>query len=520
MKNLKSAEKADKLYRLISSLDKSEKGFIKKFASLHTGEDANSLRLFDIYNNLKSYDKNKIDKQIQKEKFASYLPKTKNYLCDLIMRALRAYNSSKDDWTIIRTMILDVDILQKKRLYPEAASLIRKIKKTALEREWYTTLIDASILEAKLVKVLDISSDEYAAKYMELNDEVKRYRKMEEAQVYFKDVMNEVYIIVCEMAKFPKKTQAEKALALISDHKFEEFEIYKGCKIDIYRSFTLCMYYFLSEQNEAFLLEAKQLMAALKNPFARYSIGTFMINVYFYNLGEMAVFMKNYTTFELCRLEMKALIKDLPATENTSVHCTNRLFNMECDLHMITLNFEKGLQAIADNQQLVHREDDIIDGNFSTPYFYHSYFLFLAGRYEECIQKLNAIELFSEKQSVIYDEHKMLKILCHLSQNNVESAFYLARTHLYYLKQNKLYFPQRKLFLSLLIKNFSTKRDFAKSFLKEAENNQIGPDESIELFLFDLRIWAEALAKGLPMQEFIKEGNMTAAKKEKLAELY
>ena len=60
-------ETEDKLYELIHTLDKSEKGFVKKLATLYSKEEANGARLFDIYNNVKEYDKKKIDQLVQKE---------------------------------------------------------------------------------------------------------------------------------------------------------------------------------------------------------------------------------------------------------------------------------------------------------------------------------------------------------------------------------------------------------------------------------------------------------------------
>lgn len=104
------AENEDKLYRLIHSLDKSEKGFVKKFAALHVKEDANGVRLFDIYNKIIPYDESKLDKLLVKEKYYGHLPKVKNYLYELILKALRNYYIEKDEYFRLNTIVQNAAI--------------------------------------------------------------------------------------------------------------------------------------------------------------------------------------------------------------------------------------------------------------------------------------------------------------------------------------------------------------------------------------------------------------------------
>ncbi|MFZ9848110.1 MAG: hypothetical protein ACO3EE_08170 [Flavobacteriales bacterium] len=123
------AENEDKLYRLIHSLDKSEKGFVKKFAALHVREDANGVRLFDIYNRVIPYEEQKLEKLLVKEKFYGHLPKVKNYLYELILKALRNYYIEKDEYYRLTTIIQNANILKNKCLHKEALSVIKKVKK-------------------------------------------------------------------------------------------------------------------------------------------------------------------------------------------------------------------------------------------------------------------------------------------------------------------------------------------------------------------------------------------------------
>jgi len=491
MKNLSTENKPDKLYRLIDSLDKPEKGFVKKFAALHIGDEANSLRLFDIYNHLKKYDKEKIEKLVQKEKFAGYLSKTKNYLYDIILKALRVYHQDKDDWKRIRVNLLDVDMLYKKGLYNDAFSLLQKIKKEALSREWNTVLIDAVNIEGKMVKTFDTSSDQYLEKMNALHEETKQYKQMDDVRQFYNDAMRELFTLICNIAKEDPSNLKKKALNIISSEKFKEYENFEGTKINLFRNFAIYQYYYICEDKENFRIEAQKHLHLLNSENTLQAFSAKLMAGYYNNLASLSINLSELNIYKKCAEGVQKIIAHMKTTDDDYVHGINSYYKLQCEYYFEIKDAKNGLEIISKIQALEVEADDAINGNKATTYYYKSAFLFFEKKYEEAIKPLNAIELFAEQQWVIHHEQIMLKILCHLSLNKIENAVYLAKKHLHYIKQNDLRFEERKIFLSLLIKNSPNAKELAKMFLKECENKNISKDKSAEICLMNLKEWAK-----------------------------
>jgi D-tyrosyl-tRNA(Tyr) deacylase len=87
---------SDSLFRLIKSLSKNEKGYFKKMAEALAGSGgSNYLLLFDAIDKQNEFDEAAIIKKYSKENFVKNLSVTKRNLTDLILKALRLYQSSQ-----------------------------------------------------------------------------------------------------------------------------------------------------------------------------------------------------------------------------------------------------------------------------------------------------------------------------------------------------------------------------------------------------------------------------------------
>ena len=70
----------DDLYDLIHSLDKAEKRYFKLFASKYEGQEENRyIKLFEILNSFKEYDKETIQKRIKAAKLTKNLIAKKDF---------------------------------------------------------------------------------------------------------------------------------------------------------------------------------------------------------------------------------------------------------------------------------------------------------------------------------------------------------------------------------------------------------------------------------------------------------
>src|SRR5947199_117055 len=93
---------SDQLFLLIKSMNKSEKGYFKKFSSKHIiGGQNNYIRLFDAIDSQKEYDEAAIKKKFEGKTFIKYLPSEKNYLYNLILDMLHVYDVNNNPESIL-----------------------------------------------------------------------------------------------------------------------------------------------------------------------------------------------------------------------------------------------------------------------------------------------------------------------------------------------------------------------------------------------------------------------------------
>lgn len=143
-------DKYDGLFELIHSLNKSEKGYFKKYSKLHGHGDKKYLKLFDTLNMLGSYNKNKIEAVFKKEAKSRQLSVIKSYLYELILKSLEAYHYNIA--AELRSGINQAEILYEKGLFRQCKHLLGKIKKLAWQYESYVTLYEISRIEENIAR--------------------------------------------------------------------------------------------------------------------------------------------------------------------------------------------------------------------------------------------------------------------------------------------------------------------------------------------------------------------------------
>lgn len=142
-----------KLYRLIKSLTPNEKGYFRKFSTMHVVGDENIyMKLFDALNEMDVYDKLLLPKLFRKKRMENQLPAYTNYLFTNILDALKVYHARKTFEAEIRHLLLDVELLFAKRLYPEARKILTKARDKANRSENLFLLVEVINWEEKIAK--------------------------------------------------------------------------------------------------------------------------------------------------------------------------------------------------------------------------------------------------------------------------------------------------------------------------------------------------------------------------------
>lgn len=141
---------SDALYRLIKSLNKNEKGYFRKMAAALSGaKDSNYMLLFDALDEQDAFNEAAIIERFKGEKFVKQLSVTKNYLFDLILRALRMYNSS-NGLSLLNDHVENAQLLYKRLLTDEALDELKAARVLARNQDRQHRLLEIERLERRI----------------------------------------------------------------------------------------------------------------------------------------------------------------------------------------------------------------------------------------------------------------------------------------------------------------------------------------------------------------------------------
>ena len=131
------------LFELIKSLNKTEKGYFKKSAKIHTVGGRNSyLLLFDAIDKQKEYNEKKLIVKLAQHKFIVRLAFYKNYLYSRILDALENYHREISINTKLRSEMNRAELLISRGLYEHAEKIVEKTKRRAEGSELNHILLD------------------------------------------------------------------------------------------------------------------------------------------------------------------------------------------------------------------------------------------------------------------------------------------------------------------------------------------------------------------------------------------
>lgn len=146
---------SDDLFRLIKSMNKSEKGYFKKYAAKNeAGSKQNYIHLFDAIDAMSEYDEELLKRKLKNGSFVKQLPVYKVYLFNLILRSLAPSSVTADAGTRMKEYIENSRILSSKALYREALKQLKKAKELARKFSNYLVLLDALIAERNILSVM------------------------------------------------------------------------------------------------------------------------------------------------------------------------------------------------------------------------------------------------------------------------------------------------------------------------------------------------------------------------------
>lgn len=212
------------LFEFVKSMTPSEKRYFKIFASLHTvGTENKYMKLFDLMEQQDVYNEAELITGVN-DKGGVTFSKLKKYLYDLILKAMRNFNSDKNGTHQLTAAIDDVSILFSKGLYSQALKAIGKAEKIVAEFEMisYQLLIDNWKRRIALHLENNSSTSNLNGnlqRYQELNEQMEAYGALQE--------FARKWSVISDMSQLPEHVQdkLKKILSTSSPAKARFFQM-------------------------------------------------------------------------------------------------------------------------------------------------------------------------------------------------------------------------------------------------------------------------------------------------------
>ena len=456
---------SDDLFQLIKSMSKSEKGYFKKFASKHTiGEKNIYVKLFDAMDRIDEYNELLIKKKFAGEKFADKLYSTKNYLFNLILKALSSYHAEKFAVSKLNMMMIELNVLFEKGLYKQFRTLLNKAIAMAAEN-------DKPIYLALLYnKALTSLATDYYANNEELNYEKLKLDSMNNLKNL---VLNEEYhILYNDMFMFTRETgniRNEKdldklntifnspllqnsALATTFDSKFKCYTV-------------LGHYYRIINDKKNWLKYRKELIHLMESDkkYIKENPRSYILALN--NYLHACVVTDNYPEYEIYIKKLKLFSKQFE-DKKEFLDIQSRIFLLISDLELnyairslktenlktiiitIETGFAKFRNSISENRKL-------------SIYNRIAYACFLIRDYDKSIEYLNRI-LNASNPKIEPEQHifaRIRSLIVHFEAGNYDLLEYTVKSTRRFLERSNRIYKFEKLILDFITKAMNYSED-------------------------------------------------------------
>jgi hypothetical protein len=217
---------SDELFKLVKSLNPSEKIHFKRFMS-RKGQQNHYVKLFDAVNSLNSFDDKKLKKKLKNEPFIKHLPVIKNYTYEAILRSLQDLHPDTSVDLKLQDYIQQAEILVRRKLNAAATKIISKAQKLAIKHEKFHYLVLLNAMELRIIRDNRSSAEvesyiqkkEFnSIKYLKVVNNINQYQNLanrfDRIYLNYSGHMNEdVKKKTHSLLKSPLLSSAEKAVS-------------------------------------------------------------------------------------------------------------------------------------------------------------------------------------------------------------------------------------------------------------------------------------------------------------------
>lgn len=158
------------LFQLVKSLSSNEKRHFRLLANIQKGEK-NYLLVFDELLEMEEYDRAFLINKFNAFKFIKSLHVTENYLYQRIMESLRLFYENQNTNALLKNLLFDAELLEKRGLYLLSLSILKKAEKLAYTHHKHLYILEILTRKIKIIVAYDrkLLIEQIEENYTELN---------------------------------------------------------------------------------------------------------------------------------------------------------------------------------------------------------------------------------------------------------------------------------------------------------------------------------------------------------------
>ena len=509
-----SKEGSKEVFDLIKSLNRSEKGYFKKFAARHTiGEKNIYVRLFDVIDNQKKYDEEKIIKKEPAVK-KQQLPNLKGYLHDLILRSLDNYYSDNNTEQVIKKLIRNISILYEKSLYDQCGKLLTQAKKIAQRHEKHLLILELLRWEKRIVHAqADIEKLKTTANEI-FEEEQKTVGKLQNLS-YYMNLTSKMVLAETNRGAIRNKREIKRLNRLIKVPLLKHENKAASYESKYYFYSIYCLYFLANGNRVSYYNYATKLIRLIESHPGHTNDGIKDYISVLNNFTIAQVNLKKYNEAIDSIHKLRALSGTNAGKKSAEVQLRIfvRSFDLEMDMYVKSGQFAKGLAAIKSLETGLQNFEGRINNLHTILLYYNAAALFFgAGHYKKAAQWLNKIlnEANADMRQDLQCFARIVNVIVHYELGNEELLPYLLKsTYRFLLKRDRLY-----KFESIILKYIKNlhlvgiqKNNLINSFSllrKELIKISKDPFEKKALDYFDFISWLESKIQNRPFAEIVR----------------
>jgi hypothetical protein len=452
-------EKESDLFSLIKTLTRSEKGYFKKFTSLHVLKGENTyVKLFDAIEAQAEeggYNEPAIKEKFKTEKFIRQLPVTKNYLYKNLLKALNAFHYGGKPSRVLKEGLLSVEILTSKGLYAQAHKLLKKLKALSIEDEKFIYLLEILSVEGQVLNSM-LSPAAYEKELERIAAEeslfLQQYNNLRE----MKRLSDKLILLTAAEGMFTDKHVIEKAKEIISHPLFLDEELALSLQAKIYFYHTRGAYYFAMHDGQNAYRSISSLVALLEANRRGIYEREYNYILTLQNLIYLGIELKftedaakNFLRLKQALEERKKIWPDKIYLSFISRYYTLRFLLAVREEVALPLNELVEAETLyREKQHFIYIEDRLIFASLiGRTYFFY-------GSYEKSLEWINIVLNFPDQElrPDMQVTARIMNLIIHYELGNLSLLEYIIKSTYRYLLKRKKLFEFEKLVIGFLKK--------------------------------------------------------------------